>query len=124
MTYSGEAQVGGRLASVGQRLMESSTQALLKQSLESLATQINARVTGETQPGESIPVEPPSELEFAAGITLKMLEDLIPAEERRGVVLGVVGSLALLVLSILIGNWWMDKLASRVADKIDRQRSA
>ena len=36
MHYSGDAQVGGRLASVGQRLMESSAQALIRQSLEAL----------------------------------------------------------------------------------------
>ena len=76
LTYSGNAQVGGRLASVGQRLMESSTQALIRQSLESLDRQIEARMRGE-EAGDVEPVAPPSELEFAAGVTRKMLEILI-----------------------------------------------
>ena len=36
MHYTGEAQVGGRIASVGQRLLESSGKALVNQSLEAI----------------------------------------------------------------------------------------
>ena len=43
MHYSGEAQVGGRIASVGQRLLESSAKALTRQSLDGLHEQIKAR---------------------------------------------------------------------------------
>jgi len=36
MSYDGEAQVGGRIASVGQRLLDSSTRSIIRQSLEGL----------------------------------------------------------------------------------------
>jgi len=122
MTYSGEAQVGGRLASVGQRLMESSTQALLQQSLESLDAQVMARHRGEVSGEEVKPVAPPSELKFAAGMTMKMLEDMIPVEQRKGILQGVGGGLALLLILLLLGNWWANRVARRVADILEERR--
>lgn len=46
MHYGGEAQVGGRIASVGQRLLDSSAKALTRQSLDGLNKQIQARLQG------------------------------------------------------------------------------
>jgi len=42
MHYIGEAKVSGRIASIGQRLMDTSARAITKQSLENLAQQIEA----------------------------------------------------------------------------------
>ena len=42
--YSGTAQVGGRIASVGQRLLDSSAKSITKQSLDGLHEQILARL--------------------------------------------------------------------------------
>ncbi len=50
MQYKGEANVGGRIASVGQRLLGSSAKAITRQSLESLNKQIQARFNVQTQP--------------------------------------------------------------------------
>lgn len=36
MTYKGDAQIGGRIANVGQRLIESSAKAIIRQSLDAL----------------------------------------------------------------------------------------
>ena len=43
MVYSGTAQVGGRIASVGQRLIESSSKAIIRQALEGLNTVMKLR---------------------------------------------------------------------------------
>ncbi len=43
MHYDGEAQVGGRIATVGQRLMDSSARSITRQSLEALEAQVNYR---------------------------------------------------------------------------------
>lgn len=121
ISYNGDAQIGGRLASVGQRLMESSTQALIKQSLESLDAQIQAKMQGDDT-GETVVVNQPSELEFAAGVTRKMLEDMLPKDQQMNLVKLGAGLLALLFVIRSINNWWMDRLAKRVADEIeDRQ---
>jgi uncharacterized protein len=43
MHYDGDAQVGGRIASVGQRLIDSSAKSIIKQSLEGLHQYIKAK---------------------------------------------------------------------------------
>lgn len=42
--YGGEAQVGGRIASVGQRLLDTSAKSITRQSLEGLHEQVKARL--------------------------------------------------------------------------------
>lgn len=44
MHYGGEAHVGGRIASVGQRLLDSTAKTITRQSLEELHEQIKARL--------------------------------------------------------------------------------
>jgi carbon monoxide dehydrogenase subunit G len=41
--YGGDAQVGGRIASVGQRLLDTTAKSMTRQSLEGLHNQIKAR---------------------------------------------------------------------------------
>lgn len=57
MSYEADIQIGGKIASVGQRLLDASIKAITKQSLESLHTQIKvlqAEANGEREPqGES-----------------------------------------------------------------------
>ncbi len=119
MHYSGDAQVGGRLASVGQRLMDSSVQAMIGQSLESLNAQIVARVQGQ-ESGEAVaPVAPPSEFAFATGVAQKMLEDMLPAEQRQTAIKAVLAVLAALVVLRAVSNWWVDRIAYRVADILE-----
>jgi uncharacterized protein len=43
LTYDADASVGGRIASVGQRLLEASAKAVIKQSLEALHETVKAR---------------------------------------------------------------------------------
>jgi hypothetical protein len=119
MRYSGDAQVGGRLASVGQRLMESSVQALIGQSLESLNAQIVARVQGQDS-GEAVaPVAPPSEFAFATGVAQKMLDDMLPADQRQTAIKAVFAVLAGLFVLRALSNWWIDRTAYRVAEILE-----
>jgi carbon monoxide dehydrogenase subunit G len=119
MLYGGDAQVGGRLASVGQRLMESSVQALIAQSLESLNAQIAARVKGQESGEPVAPVAPPSEFSFATGVAQKMLDDMLPAEQRQTVFKAALAALVTLVLLRAVSNWWIDRTAYRVADILE-----
>lgn len=121
--YDGDAQVGGRLASVGQRLMESSAQALIRQSLEALDAQIQARLSGI--PGEELPaVAPPSQLEFATGVTKKMIEDMIPPEQRPQLAKIAGASLAVILVLWMWNQWWTNRLANRVADVLEERKAA
>jgi len=59
LTYSGDAQIGGTLASVGQRLIEGASKQMINQSIKALVEQINVRARG-LEAGEPTP-EPASD---------------------------------------------------------------
>ncbi|MDX1522932.1 MAG: carbon monoxide dehydrogenase subunit G [Anaerolineae bacterium] len=117
--YDGDAQVGGKIASVGQRLLDSSAKALTKQSLDGLHDQIKAR----SQPQDSSsngstttsspppPPKAPSQAEFAIGVAKNMVEDMIPPERRPMVIAGGLGTLGLLVIL----KWWIGAIARKAA---------
>lgn len=48
MHYTSDVQIGGRIASVGQRLLESVGKMMMKQALESLDRELRARLDAET----------------------------------------------------------------------------
>jgi uncharacterized protein len=56
LDYGGEAQVGGTIASVGQRLLDGASKTLINQSLKALAQQIADRRAGAN--GQGAPAEP------------------------------------------------------------------
>lgn len=90
VAYTGDAEVGGRLASVGQRLVESSARAIIKQSLDGLNESVRARADGGGAP--SAPPEAPSQQEFARAVAREVARDVVPPKARliAGVVLAVV----------------------------------
>lgn len=59
LSYAGEAQLSGRIASVGQRLMDSSARSITRQGLESLDKQIQARLQPIPAPGAAQTVATP-----------------------------------------------------------------
>jgi carbon monoxide dehydrogenase subunit G len=46
MTYNSDVQVGGKIASVGQRLIESVGKMMMRQALDALARELRARLDG------------------------------------------------------------------------------
>jgi carbon monoxide dehydrogenase subunit G len=71
LDYDSDVQVGGKIASVGQRLIDASSRAIVKQSLESLHEQIKA-LPAAVAPAAAVPVAAP-----AGGAT--PLADSVPA---------------------------------------------
>jgi len=125
MHYGGEAKIGGRLAGVGQRLMESSAKSLTHQGLEGLNHQIQARMKpavtppqpppdsggGVTTPSPRYtpPPAPPalSQTEFAMGVARHMVDDLIPPSSRPWLV-AAAGSLV-----AVVALWWVGRRYER-----------
>ncbi len=111
LRYDGDAQVGGKLAAVGQRLIESSTRASIAQSLEGLNAAVQARVLAQQaqdgptaaapSAGQAEPpaFETPTQAQFAAGVARQVAQDLVPPMVRRLVFTGItIGVLILLWL--------------------------
>lgn len=100
LKYDSDAQVGGRVASVGQRLLDSSAKAIIKQSLEGLNETLKARTTAAEKGDEPpAPAEAPSQAEFAANVAKEVAKDLVPKPVLM--VAGIV--ILLIVLWLLFG---------------------
>ena len=100
VSYEGDARVGGKLASVGQRLVESSAKAIIKQSLDGLNASVRARVDvpqGSTAPPPA--VEAPTQQEFARAVAREVARDLAPGWVRPG--------LLILALAVAAAAVWL-----------------
>ena len=102
LTYELDAQVGGRLAAVGQRLMDSSAKVVAQQGLEGLAAQVEGAVAGaaEEEPPEAVP-EPPSQSRMAARFAGGLWNEMVPTAVRRWLAVG-----GWVLLGAVFG-WWL-----------------
>ena len=100
--YEIEAKIGGRIASVGQRLLDSSARVIARQSLEGLEARLQAKEEAAAS-GEPAPeMLPPSQAELAAGFAKGLLSELIPPE-RRPLVFGIAAVVLLGVAFLIRG---------------------
>lgn len=102
LSYAGEAQLSGRIASVGQRLMDSSARSITRQGLESLDKQIQARLhpapavapnvaTPEAKPASTPTASapppaappPPSTTEVGLNVAKDVATDLLSDFEKK-----------------------------------------
>ncbi|MCL6542666.1 MAG: carbon monoxide dehydrogenase subunit G [Roseiflexus sp.] len=89
LMYGGEAQIGGTLASVGQRLIEGASRQLINQSLKALAEQVAARTAAPITVAPAAieaPVAPAGAEAPAAPAAVEAPSAPPPAPERRTVV--------------------------------------
>jgi carbon monoxide dehydrogenase subunit G len=96
LEYDVDATVGGRIAGVGQRLLDSSVKVLTRQALEGLDRNVAARVAPpeddrtDDKPAASIAASgPPTQTEFVYKFVREVAADLVPAR-RRPLVFGFV----------------------------------
>ena len=110
--------MGGKIASVGQRLMDTSARAVIRQSLEGLGQQIAARQHAETDDTPIPEIAAPTQTEFALGVAQEMLRDFTSQEDNRTLLYIVLGGLgALLVVRGLL-EWFTSRLARKIARKV------
>ncbi|MDH3254536.1 MAG: carbon monoxide dehydrogenase subunit G [Acidobacteriota bacterium] len=102
LVYDVDAKVGGRIAGVGQRLLDSSAKVLTRQALEGLdqhlaqeAAPADASAAGATVV-PSAP-KPPSQAVFAAKFAKELAGELVPPERRP-----LVFSIALVLYTLAV----------------------
>jgi carbon monoxide dehydrogenase subunit G len=125
MKYDGELQIGGRLASVGQRLIESVSKSMVRQGLESLNEALQVRLGGEAEETEEaegtedvkvrvqqVEYRPPSEVEFATAVARDVVGDIaadIFSPEYRTAWMAA----AVAIVGVLVGFWLGRRSAKR-----------
>lgn len=98
MKYEGEMQVGGKLASVGQRVIDTASQSMIRQGLDSLNGALLARQEAEAG-GKEVEYTPPTEAEFAAGVARDMAREMLPPPQVMGLVIVAA------ILALIVGLW-------------------
>ena len=102
MKYEGDMQIGGRLASVGQRLLDTTSKSMIRQGLETLNQALEARVATETG-GEQVEYTPPSESEFATAVAKDMAGEMFSSSKVIWIAVAVL-IVIILVAVILISS--------------------
>ena len=104
MRYAGELQVGGKMAGVGQRMIETVGKSMTRQGLESLNKALQARTTAEVE-GEAVEYAPPSETEFATAVAKDMAADMAakifaPEYQTQWIMVAVA------IVALMVGFWF------------------
>ena len=99
MKYEGDAQVGGRLASVGQRLLDTASKSMIRQGLEALNLALLARMASKSD-GGNIEFTPPSESKFAAAVAKDISKEMLSSPVVRVVI-------AILVILVIAAVIWL-----------------
>jgi carbon monoxide dehydrogenase subunit G len=94
--YDGDVQIGGKLASVGQRLFDSVAKSMVRQGLEAMDKALEARMASKK--GEQVDFKAPTESQFAAGVAKDMGKSITKIAEVR--MFGYVVTMALLLFAI------------------------
>ena len=101
MKYAGDVNIGGKLASVGQRLMDSASKSMIRQGMEALDMALQARVKAEAE-GKSVEYTPPSESQFAAAVAKDMAGKLLSSRTFWIIV-------AIIVILVIVIAIWISK---------------
>jgi carbon monoxide dehydrogenase subunit G len=96
LSYEGELQVGGTLANVGQRLIETVANTMVRQVFESLNRTLKARLEGKAE-GLEAETETTSEMQFAAGVAKDIAKQVMASENTCVWITVVVAFVALMV---------------------------
>jgi hypothetical protein len=103
MTYEGDVQIGGKLASVGQRSLDSVSKSMIRQGLLTLDQALEARIVAKTQGKEEAAYTKPTEAEFATAVVKDMAGEMLSSPQRVLAGLAIVAAVALLI-GFLLGR--------------------
>jgi carbon monoxide dehydrogenase subunit G len=102
MKYSGDVQIGGTLASVGQRMIDSVSKSMIKQAFETLDKALEARLA--TKRGEHVDYKPPTETEFAKDVAKDVTKSWLQIAEVRMVLYVVPVGIFIALISLLLSK--------------------
>ena len=101
LKYEGDMQVGGKIASVGQRLIDTASKSMISQGLESLNNSLKARMRAEEE-GVEVEYVPPTEAEFAAAVAKDVAREMLPPAQIVGIVAAVAAIVATIALVVFL----------------------
>jgi len=103
MKYTGDLQVGGKLASTGQRMIDTVSKSMIRQGLETLDKALQARV-GAQAANRPVEFKPPTEAQFAGAVAKDVAGGIFSIPEVRMVLYIIPAVTALIVLALILSR--------------------
>ena len=100
MKYSGEMQIGGMLASVGQRMVDSVSKSMFRQGFEAMDNTLEAKLAGKST-DDLKSIKSPTEAEFAAGVAKDMVKNITDIQEVK-LLMYIIPLIAVIVIAALL----------------------
>lgn len=100
MKYDGDVQIGGRLASVGQRLLDTASKSMINQGLETLNMALQARVAAKVEDKE-VEYTPPTESQFMTAVAKDMAGQIFTPARVVGIAIAVI-----VIIAIIAAIWF------------------
>jgi carbon monoxide dehydrogenase subunit G len=99
--YEGEVQIGGRLASVGQRLIDTASKSMTRQGLDALNKALQARVAAKSE-GQEVEYKPPSEVEFAAAVAKDMASQMLSSPQAGRILIAIAVAVVIVIAVVAV----------------------
>ena len=102
MTYAGEVQIGGRLAGVGQRMIDTVSKSMIRQGSGTLNDAIKARAVARANAKE-VEYTPPSETKFAAAVAKDVAGGLLSSKLFLWLALAMIAVILVVIVWFSVG---------------------
>ena len=100
MKYDGDLQIGGRLASVGQRMIDTASKSMIKQGLGTLNEALEARVAAKEE-GTVVEHTAPTESEFAAAVAKDMAGEVLTPSRLIWIAAAII---VIIIVVVILAN--------------------
>ncbi len=102
LKYDGEFQIGGTIASIGQRMIDSVTKSMIRQGFDVFDKALEARLA--VKAGQQVEFKPPTETQFAAAVAKDVTKGWLQIAEVRMLLYVIPVGLALAVIGLLLSQ--------------------
>ncbi len=102
LKYDGEFQIGGTIASVGQRMIDSVAKSMIRQGFEVFDKALEARLAAKA--GQKVDFKPPTETQFAAAVAKDVAKSWTQIAEVRMLMYVIPVGIVLALLGLLLSQ--------------------
>jgi carbon monoxide dehydrogenase subunit G len=102
LNYSGDVQIGGTIASVGQRMIDSVSKSMIKTAFDTLDKALEVRLAAKK--GQEMEFKKPTETEFAKEVAKDVSKNWLQIAEVRMVLYVVPVAIIIAILSMVLSK--------------------
>ncbi len=104
LKYDGDMSIGGALASVGQRMIDSVAKSMIRTAFETLDKALEARLAAKATGSEVVDFKAPTQTEFAASVAKDMAGGLTKVPEVRMLLYIIPVIIVLTIIALVLGK--------------------